>query len=116
MKSSDAGLMVDHPDDTILVCDKEPQSSPETTSSLSFTVELEDDFFPNYKDSVPKQQTTSVAMEMHAEFVDDESGFDVAIIRACRKLVSNHLLDFADTITPGVCVLLMLLFYQSITI
>eukprot|EP01084_Bolivina_argentea_P253401 425625_1 len=102
VKSSDAGLMVDHDDDdTNFACDKEPQSSSDTTSSLSFTVELEDEFFPNYKDSVPKQQKTSVASDMLAEFVNDEGGFDVAVIRACRKLVSNHLLDFADTITPG---------------
>ncbi len=115
MKSSDAGLMVDHDDDdTNFACDKESQSSSDTTSSLSFTVELEDEFFPNYKDSVPKQQKTSVASDMLAEFVNDEGGFDVAVIRACRKLVSNHLLDFADTITPGVCVSLMPLFYQSI--
>ncbi len=92
------------------VCGKESQSSltdiisPSSLSSV--TVELENVFFPNYKDSIiPEQKSTTssswVAKDILAEFVNDESGFDVAIIRACRKLVSNHLMDHADTETPG---------------
>ncbi len=86
MRSNDVGL-VNH-------------DSSET--SLSFIAELEDEFFPQYKDDSVSEQIP-VASEMRAEFIDEESRFDVAIIRACRKLVSNHLLDFADTRTPGVC-------------
>ncbi len=71
----------------------------DSSENSSLMSELEDEFFPHYKDSVSEQ--IPVASEMRAEFIDEESRFDAAIIRACRKLVSNHLLDFADTRTPG---------------
>ncbi len=107
MKIHDDGLVVDNDDDSnsVSVINQASLALSETSSfsssPLSPTLELEDEFFPHDNDSVPEQ--TCIVSEMHAEFVNAESRFDMAIIRACRKLVSNHLLRFADTRTPGMC-------------